>query len=120
MGKGTVLVPVALGSSGKNHADPEGVDLPTSHCHRLHKRIAPQVTKTVDPFRVGDVTESPTVGSGHQNRALAHGYSMFTPAGFKDVCYPDFRTPRVQPKIWVKINWIRRGGALGAGVVEQA
>ena len=54
----------------------------------------------VDPFRVGINFRPWSVGGGHPNRALAHGYSRLTPAGFKDQFRPDFRTPRVQHKMW--------------------
>ena len=49
-----------------------------------------------DPYRVGILSGLQSVGGGHQNRALAHGYSLSTPAGFKDLY---FRTSRVQAKI---------------------
>jgi hypothetical protein len=41
-----------------------------------------------------------SVGDGHKRRALAHGYSIFTPSRFKTWC----STPGVQLKIWVKIS----------------
>ena len=41
-----------------------------------------------------------SVGGGHKGRALAHGYSIFTPSGFKTWC----STPGVQPEIWVTIS----------------
>ena len=50
-------------------------------------------SRAVDPSRVGINFRPWSVGGGHQNRALAHGYSMHTPAGFKDRFRPDFRTP---------------------------
>jgi hypothetical protein len=54
------------------------------------------------------------VGGGHKRRALAHGYSSFTPLGFKDMRHLEFGTPRVQPKIWVKDH---RPGGVGANLI---
>ncbi len=54
----------------------------------------------VDPFGVGVDLTPRSVGGGHPNRALAHGYSRLTPSGFKHRLGPDFRTLRVQPKMW--------------------
>jgi hypothetical protein len=52
----------------------------------------------VDPFRVGVDFTPRSVGGGHPNRALAHGYSRLTPSGYKDRLGPNSRTLRVQPK----------------------
>ena len=82
MGKGTVLVPAAHGSRPEIDSDPEGVDRPASRRPRLHKNITP-TRRTVDPFRVGEINGSSTVGGGDKQRPLAHGYSMLTPAGFR-------------------------------------
>ena len=65
----------------------------------------------VDPFRVGINFRPWSVGGGHPNRALAHGYSMHTPAGFKDRFRPGFHTPRVQPKMWDSLSREERGTA---------
>ena len=54
----------------------------------------------VDPFGVGVDFTPRSVGGGHPSRALAHGYSRLTPSGFKDRLGPNFRTLRVQPKMW--------------------
>ena len=114
MGKGALFAPAAHGPHRKIDTDPEGVDGLASRRLRLHKNI-PRKRRTFDPFRVEEMNGSFTVGGGHKNRALAHGYSIFTPAGFKDPCNPDFHTPRVQPKLWVKISPRGEGGPQGGG-----
>ena len=97
MGKGTLFVPAAHGGL----LDPPTLKGSNVRPYRAEVLMHPQAlnTSTFDPFRVGVGATPWSVGGGHQNRALAHGYSMHTPAGFKDRFWPDFRTARVQPKM---------------------
>ena len=50
------------------------------------------------------------MGGGRKKRALAHGYSRLTPAGFKDLVKPDFHTTRVQAKMWDMLSRGEKGG----------
>jgi hypothetical protein len=103
VGKGTFFVPAAHGSDQNNNADPEGVDdrsLPRLRVRENLGRDRPDIR----PLQGRRFKGSPTVGGGHKKRALAHGYSIFTPAGFSDRPRTEFGTPGVQPKIWVTIS----------------
>ena len=44
------------------------------------------------------------MGGGRKKRALARGYSSFTPLGLKDMRHLQYGTPRVQPRLWMKIT----------------
>ena len=59
------------------------------------------------------------MGGGHKNRALAHGYSIQTPSGFRPPPL-DLVTPGVQQKIWVKISSSEEGGSLITPLLIQA
>ena len=98
MGQGTVLVPAAHGPRGEKPPDPARVESPASQGQHGNKKQ--ESAARFDPFRVGKINGSLTVGGGHQKRALAHGYSVFTPSGWEDRRHPELHTPRVQPTMW--------------------
>ena len=50
---------------------------------RSQKPSALMVAERIGRFRVGGMPGASSVGGGHKERALAHGYSRSTPAGFE-------------------------------------
>ena len=91
VGKGTRFVPAAHGPRRQKPTDPARVESPASQGQHANKKQ--ESAARFDPFRVGKIHGSLTVGGGHKNRALAHGYSIFTPAGREDARHPELHTP---------------------------
>ena len=66
-----------------------------------------------DPYRVGILSGLQSVGGGHKNRALAHGYSLSTPAGFKDLGNLLKSFPRRLPRLAVPARHAWLAGSKG-------
>ena len=47
----------------------------------INEPLGPGGAERCDPFGVGKRDWTASVGGGHTNRALAHGYSILTPSG---------------------------------------
>ena len=105
VGKGTFFVPAAHGKLPTALPTLKGSNIPPlagSPVGRTRRR------GTFDPSRVEARTGSSTVGGGHKERALAHGYSILAPPGRVD---PWLHPLRVQQKMWDTFSWGRRGTA---------